>query len=282
MNKKNCLLVDGNNLIYSSYYVSLKFSSQFNKKKTIFFFFRVLISILKKNNYQKLIIFFDGGGSNFRKKILPEYKNHRIKMPEELYKEMKEIKFFLDKIGIVNFFKRNNEADDLISSFVEYSKKVIPELNIHIFTRDKDLLALLEKNKEREIKVLKYIEKKMFLYSIDDFFKEYNFSPVFFSDYLSLTGDKSDNIIGIKGIGPITAKNLIYKFNNIENIYLNFNELDDNLKKLLKKSESLLSINKKVISLKTDVKIPKYLIKNSDFSLDELINNSEVKKLLNI
>lgn len=77
------LIVDGNNLLYSSYHVSQKLSQRI-AKGGIFFFLRVLISILKKSNYQKLLITFDGGGTNFRATLLPQYKAQRVSMPEEL------------------------------------------------------------------------------------------------------------------------------------------------------------------------------------------------------
>lgn len=81
--KEKCLIIDGNNLLYSSYHVALKLPWKI-KKGTIFFFLRVMISILKKGNYQKLLVTFDGGGTNFRKNFLPEYKAQRISMPDEL------------------------------------------------------------------------------------------------------------------------------------------------------------------------------------------------------
>lgn len=81
--QKKFLIIDGNNLLYSSYHVSEKLTQKI-KNGTLFFFLRVLISILKKGNYQKLLITFDGGGTNFRETLLPQYKAQRISMPDEL------------------------------------------------------------------------------------------------------------------------------------------------------------------------------------------------------
>ena len=81
--KGKFLIVDGNNLLHSSYHVAQKMSWQI-PNGTIFFFLRVLISVLKKGNYQKLLVVFDGGGTNFRERIFSQYKAHRVGMPQEL------------------------------------------------------------------------------------------------------------------------------------------------------------------------------------------------------
>src|SRR3954470_8898417 len=97
--KEKCLIVDGNNLLHSSYHVSQKLPWKM-KQGTFFFFLRVLISILKKSNYQKLLIIFDGGGTNWRETLLPEYKAQRVSMPEELYEQMETLKSLLGKINL--------------------------------------------------------------------------------------------------------------------------------------------------------------------------------------
>jgi len=79
----NCLLIDGNNLIYSSYYVAKKIKKEIINS-TIFFFLKVLISILKYDEYQRLIIFFDKGKDIERRNIILNYKVNRKPMPEEL------------------------------------------------------------------------------------------------------------------------------------------------------------------------------------------------------
>src|SRR5947208_14345683 len=103
------------------------------KQGTIFFFLRVLISIFKKGDYQKLLVVFDGGGTNFRKTLLPEYKAQRETMPEELYQQMEMAKLLLEKTGITYLQLENQEADDLIASFVKQKMKDDPCLTFDIF-----------------------------------------------------------------------------------------------------------------------------------------------------
>src|SRR6185437_6616382 len=149
------------------------------KQGATFFFLRVLISIFKRGNYQKLLVFFDGGGTNFRKILLPQYKAQRKSMPEELYQQMELIKLLLEKTGITYLQLENQEADDLIASFVHQKMKDNLSLTFDVFTRDKDLLQLLNQN----VNILKYINGKPTFYTYENFCEEYKFTPDNYVDY---------------------------------------------------------------------------------------------------
>jgi DNA polymerase-1 len=271
--QKKYLVVDGNNLLYSSYHVSQKLTWKI-KNGTIFIFLRVLISILKKGNYQKLLITFDGGGTNFRETLLPQYKAQRMRMPDELWKQLGELKILLEKIGITYIQIIDCEADDLIASFVVQSKKAYPTAVFDIFTRDKDLLQLLGEN----VNILKYIEGKITHYTFNQFCQEYNFLPSNYLDYLSLLGDNVDNIAGIKGVGPVIAKKLIQQFENTENIYKNLTSLPKNTEKLLENQHELVFANKKIISLVTNILLAPDLCQKCEFNWEQWKNNEQLKK----
>ena len=175
----------------------------------------MVISILRKNNYQKLLVVFDGGGVNFRKSLLVSYKAQREGMPENLVHQMETLKSLLVKTNIPYIQIVNHEADDLIASFITQIAEKYSNLTFDIFTRDKDMLQLINQNTN----ILKYINGKITLYTQECFDQEYNFSPRSYVDYLSLLGDSVDNIEGVKGIGPVNAKFLIQQFSALENIY---------------------------------------------------------------
>ena len=271
--KEKCLIIDGNNLLYSSYHVSLKLPWKM-KKGTMFFFLRVIISILKKGNYQKLLVTFDGGGTNFRKTLFPEYKAQRVSMPDELWEQMEEIKSLLKNININYIQLINYEADDVIASFVSQMTKNYPHITFDILTRDKDLLQLLNEN----INILKYNNRKPIIYTYTHFLNEYNFSPQNFVDYLSLLGDNIDNILGVKGIGPVSAKNLINQFQTAENIYQEINSLPKNYKILLENKQNLVLDNKKLVSLEKDIPLPINIYQESDFNWEQWKDNKELRK----
>ena len=245
LSTKKCLVVDGNNLLYSSYHVAQSLPIPITYR-AIFFFLRVLISILKKTDYQKLLIVFDGGGNNFREKLLPHYKAQREKMPAELFEQLEMLQALLKKTNLTCLQLINCEADDLIASFIEQNQKKYPQFKFDIFSRDKDLLQLLS----QDTSVLKYNkEKKMILYDEQSFLHEYNFPPLNYVDYLSLIGDQVDNVGGVKGIGSVGAKKLIQQFGTVENIYQQLERLPPNVQKPLQNQQEIVYRNKRIISL---------------------------------
>ena len=138
---------------------------------------------------------------------------------------MKELKILLEKLNITSIQIIDCEADDLIATFINQNKESSPNTEFDIFTRDKDLLQLINENNN----ILKYINGKITLYTYHQFLQEYNFSPENYVDYLSLLGDNADNIEGVKGIGPVNAKKLIQQFQTVENIYQKINNLPEYL-----------------------------------------------------
>lgn len=175
---------------------------------------------------------------------------------------MKTLKSLLEKINIAYIQLVDCEADDIIASFVSQTIKNHPNTNFDIFTRDKDLLQLLNTNTN----ILKYINGKISLYTQSHFFHEYNFSPKNYVDYLSLLGDNVDNIEGIKGVGPVSAKKIIQQFQTIENIYQKIDNLPNNTKKLIENKKALVYCNKKIISLEKNISLPIETYKSCNFN----------------
>jgi len=174
---------------------------------------------------------------------------------------MKELKELLKKTDINCIQLENCEADDLIASFIKQSENN-SETTFDIFTRDKDLLQLLNKN----VNILKYIDRKFTLYTYENFCQEYNFTPNNYVDYLSLLGDQVDNIEGVKGIGPVSAKSLISQFQTVENVYQKLDDLPENTKKLLENKEKMTYLNKKIIRLEKNIDLPTEIYKSCDFN----------------
>ncbi|MCE8162926.1 MAG: 5'-3' exonuclease [Candidatus Moeniiplasma glomeromycotorum] len=261
-------------MLYSSYHVAQRLSGKI-PQGTIFFFFRVLISLLKKNHYQKLLIFFDGGGTNFRQSLLPVYKAQRPSMPSELFEQMEILKELLTKTNLCCLQIVDCEADDLIASFINQQEFQKNDSKVFdIFSRDKDLLQLLSP----QTSILKYDEKgKIIFYSLDHFWQEYNFPPDNYVDCLSLIGDQVDNIAGVKGIGPVSAKKLIRQFRTVENIYQQLEQLPSNIQKLLVNQQDLVYRNKQIISLVKNISLPAEIDQKCNFEWEKWKDNSDLK-----
>jgi DNA polymerase-1 len=174
---------------------------------------------------------------------------------------MEKLKELLKKTNINYIQLVDCEADDLIASFINQNTKNNSNTTFDIFTRDKDLLQLLDKN----VNILKYIDGKSTLYTYENFCQEYNFVPNNYVDYLSLIGDNVDNIEGVKGVGPVSAKNLIQQFQTVENIYQKIDNLPENTKKLLENKEEVVYLNKKIINLEKNINLSSEKFEECDF-----------------
>ncbi|MEG7978495.1 MAG: hypothetical protein NY202_00830 [Mollicutes bacterium UO1] len=90
--------------------------------------------------------------------------------------------------------------------------------------------------------------------------------PKNYLDYLSLLGDAVDNIGGIKGIGPVSAKKLIQQFGTVENIYRQIDNMPENTTKFLENKEKMVYLNKKIISLEKNIILTAEIAKKCDFN----------------
>jgi len=248
---KNCLLIDGNNLLHRCYHASQHLPWE-SEQKAIFIFLRVLISLLRGNNYQKVLIVFDSAKVNFRHQIYPDYKINRLATPPKLLQQINTLKDLLTQSGISIVELTDFEADDLIASFFDQNQKLHPDWNFVIFSQDKDLMQLLSS----QAKIYKYSQGEIIAFTEQDFWQEYNFPPGNYIDYLCLLGDQVDNIQGVNGIGIKTAQQLIQSFETIEKLYQNLQQLSPKIQELLTKNQALVFQNKQLITLKNDLILP--------------------------
>jgi len=171
-------------------------------------------------------------------------------MPEELISQMPLIKEVLKSMKIPAAEIEGFEADDIIATIASKCRKSYEE--IMIISSDKDMLQLVGGN----IKViaLKKGMTDVAVFDSDSVYEKFNVSPVEIKDYLALTGDSSDNIPGIPGIGPKTASGLISQFKSIDNMYKNIGEIkSEKLAELITRNKSAAEFSKKLTELADDI-----------------------------
>jgi DNA polymerase-1 len=164
-----------------------------------------IFSIIDKGEYDSVIPVYDAGG-NFRKKINDEYKATREKSSIEHYADMSLlIEDVLPTLGFNPVGVKGYEADDVIATI---SRNSPAYREVHILTVDSDLLQLAG----NRVKVILFNSvKKTKTYGIDEVVEKYGIYPSEIRYYKSLCGDKSDNVAGIKGLGPKTAIKIIHE-----------------------------------------------------------------------
>ncbi|WP_425383011.1 DNA polymerase I [Spiroplasma endosymbiont of Melieria omissa] len=232
---KKALIIDGNNLLFKAYYATAYqgvnlHSLQGIPTNAVYAFIRMLTKYLKSNNYASVFVAFDAGRKTFRHETLATYKGKRSETPVELIEQFNLVKIFLDLAQIPWGQINNYEADDIIGSIVK--NKVASNYQIDIMSSDKDLLQLLDNN----IKILNPQKgmSDLKVITISTFQSEYELLPYQVTDLKGLMGDSSDNLPGIKGIGQKTAISLLKKYDTLENIIENVEQLKPNVSKLIK------------------------------------------------
>ena len=248
------VLVDGNNLLFRSYYATAYSGNFMNNSKGfptngLYGLVNMLNKIIKDENPKYMLVAFDKG-KTFRHEEYKEYKEGRIKMPDDLAKQFVVAKELLPKMGIKCLEVENYEADDIIGTY----SKMISDTNNKglIVSSDKDLLQLINKN--NTVKLLKSHDYIMM--DENEFMNTYGLTPDKMIDLKGLMGDPSDNIPGVKGIGEKTALKLLQKYNTIEGLYENIEELSGSTKDKLVEGKNSAFMSKKIATIYKEVPVP--------------------------
>ena len=221
---KKVVLVDGNNLMFRSYYATLYSGSIMTNKEgfptnALYGFINMMNKIINEENPKYIAVAFDIG-KTFRHEKYDYYKGKRDETPEDLKKQFPIAKNILSAMGIKYFEIEGYEADDIIGTF---SKQIseLDEFTGTIISSDKDLLQLI--TDDVEVKLLK--PKDYIRMNKEVFFNTYGLEPIKMIDLKSLMGDPSDNIPGVKGIGEKTALKLLQEYGSLDGVYQNIDKI---------------------------------------------------------
>ena len=218
------ILVDGNNLLFRSYYATA-YNGNFMKNSkgfptnALFGFTNMMNKIIEEEQPTRILVAFDKG-KTFRHAKYDFYKGGRIETPEELKVQFPIAKEMLGYMGIQYYEIDNYEADDIIGTFARICDED-PNYVGTIISSDKDLLQLL--SNQVDIKLLK--QKDYIRYNPKTFQEAYGIEPIRMIDLKALMGDASDNIPGVKGIGEKTALKLLVEYGTLDNLYQHIDEM---------------------------------------------------------
>ncbi len=232
------ILVDGNNLLFRSYYATAYNGNLMKNSKgfptnALYGFVNMMNKIIEEEKPTYIMVAFDKG-KTFRHDKYDFYKQGRIKTPDELIQQFPKAKELLNAMGIKYFEIDNYEADDIIGTFAEYCN-ADPNFIGTIISSDKDLLQLI--SSDIDIKLLK--QQDYIRYNQKTFVEEYGIEPINVIDLKALMGDSSDNIPGVKGIGEKTALKLLQEYKTLDGIYENIDKITGKTKeKLLSDKEN--------------------------------------------
>ena len=260
------LLIDCYNLLYRGHFAMyrnpLKAQDGTNTSG-LYHLVSEILDMTEKRSADITVAVFDYPKPSFRKKIYPEYKSNRPPMPDELIVQSKLARRLIPVLGIPLLEKEGLEADDIIASLTAQALKRGD--TVEILSTDKDLFQLLADGATmlrpgRSGAPISIIKRE----NVESVIGVSSDQVV---DFLSLTGDSSDNIPGAKGIGPKSALKLLKQFGSVDAIYENIDDvLPESVRIKLRKSKELVYLSRELIAL-----LP---AKDIDTSIDDLSMSS--------
>lgn len=272
---KKIILVDGNNLLFRSFYATayqgiIMRNSKGFPTNALYGFINMMNKIIKEEEPSYILVAFDKG-KTFRHDKYLEYKAGRMEMPDELRLQFPKAKEVLDAFGIKHFEIDNYEADDIIGTL---AKKVDEEDEFiaTIVSSDKDLLQLI--SDEVTVKLLK--QSGYIMMTREEFKNTYQVEPIRMIDLKALMGDSSDHIPGVKGIGEKTAISLLAKYGSLDELYNNIDSVSGKTKEKLLADKDNAYMSYDLATIYRDVPI--------DFTLEDckykFINNDKLRAIL--
>lgn len=222
---KRAVLLDVSAIMYRAYFANMNFRTKNEPTGAVYGFINTLLSIIKEFNPDYMAAAFDVKRSSLKRtEIYSDYKSNRQSTPEDLVAQISRIEEVLDAFNINRYRIESYEADDVLGSIAKKIAK--DDLEVIIVTGDKDLSQLVEKN--ITIALLgKGTEGEKFgmLRTAEDVVNYLGVVPEKIPDLFGLIGDKSDGIPGVTKIGEKKALAIFSKYDSLEKIYENIDDL---------------------------------------------------------
>ncbi len=256
-------------------------NSKGQNTSAVYGFFTSLLKIIEKENPEYLAVAFDLKDKTFRHEKFPAYKATRQEMPEEMNYQIDFIKKILEAMDVSILSLSGFEADDIIGTIAHELKS--QKLKIFLVTPDKDYFQLINDN-TFIYKPSKSVEEAEL---IDEakLFEKMELSPNQIIDFLALTGDSSDNIPGVKGIGEKTALALLKEFKSLDTIYSNLSSISKaSVRTKLEDQQDSAYLSKELVTInvKTPInfELQNFTLKSPNLKeLDRILIDLEIRSL---
>lgn len=259
----NLYLIDGNSYVYRAFYAikGLTNSKGF-PTNAIYGFTTMLLKIIREKKPEAIVVCFDSPGLTERHRIFQDYKAHRSEMPSELVQQLPDIRKVISAFNIKIFELTGYEADDIIGTIARDAAAKGTE--VFIVTADKDMLQLVDEL----IKVYDPMKDRI----LDAAYvkEKFGVGPERVTEFMALTGDASDNIPGIKGIGEKTARELLSSFESIGDLLEHPGKIKrERLRKMVSDNKDIVRLSQKLatidISVPVEIDIKEFVLRTPDW-----------------
>ncbi len=275
------LIIDSHAIVHRAYHSIPKLSHNGQVVNAVYGFYSMLLSAVSQLNPKYVIICSDSPGPNFRNAEFIGYRAKRAIPDRELISQFPILDQSLTRANLPVFAVGGYEADDLIATVVQKSlhkksqktgKPLIT--HIHIITGDKDIMQLVTPNVELFMPIRGLSEVK--IVGPEGVKEKLGVNPDQVVDLKALIGDNSDNYPGIPGVGPVTAVDLLAKYQTLDNIYTHLDKIPQPLREKLISNKEEAYLSQKLAQLVYDVPYIKFKLKDAVWTKDRLNNLAEV------
>jgi DNA polymerase I len=264
--KKQIYVVDVSSMFFRAFYAIRPLtSSKGTPVNAVYGFISMIIKLMKEKNPDHIVFCYDRKEPSFRKDLYTEYKANRSTMPDDMQVQMPYLKQVAGLFGICDMELPGFEADDLIGTVARLARK--EDYEVFIVSGDKDFCQLIDEN------VFLYDTMKEVIFDVDMVKEKHGVTPAQFKDFLAITGDTSDNIPGVAGIGPKGAQKLIEQFGTLEGVYENIEQVSSaSIKEKLISSKEKAILSKVLVTIVCDAPITQTIedFKIKPFKTEEL------------
>ncbi len=253
MAKQKLILVDGSSYLFRAYHTmqnpKLTYMTNSAKEPTgaIYGVINMLKRLQKDFPGDRIVVVFDAKGKTFRNEMYPEYKANRPPMADDLRVQIEPIHDIVKAMGFPLLCVSGVEADDVIGTLARQASEM--QIETVISTGDKDMAQLVD---DHVSLINTMTETSMDRQGVID---KFGVPPESIIDYLTLIGDKVDNVPGVPKVGPKTAVKWLAQYETLENIIEQADEFKGKVGEYLRESLSQLPLSKELVTIKCDVEL---------------------------
>lgn len=262
-NEKKLYILDGSSFLYRSYY-ALKplHAPDGSQVQAVYGFARMIKKLIKDFKPDYFVLVWDSKGKTTRHELYPDYKVQRQAPPSDLFEQKVWIQEFAELIGLRQLTITGIEADDLMGSLAQDAVK--EGCQAVLVTSDKDMRQIVTDD------IVVFDPFKDSMLDVPTLEQKYGFPLSKLPFYFAIIGDASDNIPGVKGIGPKGAEKLVKQFDSLEDLYQNLDQAgSERTQKLLSEGKENAFLSEKLFTLRhytTGITVHDCTYDNANFS----------------
>ena len=253
---KSLVLIDGSSYLYRAFYALPGLTAPSGQPTgAIYGVLMMLHKLIKDERPNLLGIVFDAPGKTFRHELFPEYKANRARTPEDLIIQIEPLLAAIENLGLPLMRVNGVEADDVIGTLAKEAEQ--RGMNTLIATSDKDFTQLVSD----KITLLDTMKNR--LTDRSGVIEKFGLPPEQIIDFLTLSGDASDNIPGVPTVGPKTAVKWLQQYSSLAGVIEHAEEISGKVGEALRESIPRLNLYQQLVTIDCSLEL--------DRTVDDLV-----------